>query len=95
MDNLNFLNEKLNSNFIINEFKNLASNEDLIKLKKNINFLYNKGIEYLKFETNPIRLHNIIHVTQFFAWLNIFKLSIQQIHRFIDLVLVYLLYFGD
>jgi hypothetical protein len=58
----NFPNEKLNSNFIINEFKNLASNEDLIKLKKNINFLYNKAIEYLKTETNAIRLHNLIHV---------------------------------
>jgi hypothetical protein len=65
----NFLNEKLNSNFIVNEFKNLASNEDLIKLKKNINFLYNKGIEYLKFETNPIRLHNIIHVARIFFFL--------------------------
>ncbi|CAF0844248.1 unnamed protein product [Brachionus calyciflorus] len=59
---------KLNSNYIINEFKNISSNEDLIKLKKNINFLCNKAIEYLKFETNPIRLHNIIHTLYLFAY---------------------------
>ncbi|RNA29751.1 hypothetical protein BpHYR1_047164 [Brachionus plicatilis] len=59
---------KLNSNFIINEFKNISSNEDLIKLKKNINYLCNKAIEYLKIEINPIRLHNIFHTLYLFTY---------------------------
>lgn len=59
---------KLNSNYIINEFKNISTNEDLIKLKKNINFLYNKAIEFLKFETNPIRLHNVLHTLHLFTY---------------------------
>lgn len=59
---------KLNSNFIINEFKSLSTNDDLIKLKKNINFLYNKAIEFLKFETNPFRLHNVIHTLYLFTY---------------------------
>ncbi len=33
--------------------------------QKNINFLFNKAIDILKFEINPIRLHNIIHVSSF------------------------------
>lgn len=59
---------KLNSNYIINEFKNISTNEDLIKLKKNINFLYNKAIEFLKIETNPFRLHNVIHTLYLFTY---------------------------
>lgn len=59
---------KLNSTYIINEFKNLPSNEDLIKLKKNINCLYNKAIDCLKFETNPIRLHNSLHTLYLFTY---------------------------
>lgn len=56
---------RVNSNYLLNEFKSM-SNDDLSKIIKNINFLFNKAIDILKFEINPIRLHNIIHTLYVF-----------------------------
>ena len=45
MKSLN-LSKKLNSNYIINEFKTLASNDDLIKLKVRFQIFYFLSLNY-------------------------------------------------